>query len=147
MTVKEMWDHIEIVERPAMFWLTTGDFWNAHSIIWREEGQHKPYMTIRGRDFDSMIGAIQSFGMKVEMTEDEVKGGHPPEPYPDDDEGTFYWKTTGPVEFHWKLMAPDAEVHCRARHWNELRDFLDEMGVDPPETESPPSVRDGVMEA
>lgn len=147
MTVKEMWDHIETVERPAMFWISTADSWNAHSVIWREEPiKDKPYMTVRGRDFDAMIAAIQSFGMKVRMTEEEVKGGHPPEPYPGDSEGTYYWKTTGPVEFHWKLMAPDAEVHCRARHWDALCEFLDEMGVDPPEGDAP-SVKDGVVPA
>ena len=127
-----------IVMRPAMWWKTTNDYWNAFGIVWREEGPHAPHMELRAKDWPALVECADEFGMKLDLPEDEVKGGHGAMPYPGESEGVECWKQTRPTEFHWRQTAATWQVEAVARTWPELRDFLEEMGVeaadDPPLT-------------
>jgi hypothetical protein len=142
----EMNDLAEVVMRPAMWWLTTNDYWNAFGIVWREEGAGQPYVELRGRDWDGIVKGAADLGMTLEMTEDEVKGGHGKEDYPSDPEGAWFYKTWRPVEFHWVKQTGEYRAHASAKSWDVLCDFLDEMGVEPPDRPAP-TVKDGRVAA
>jgi hypothetical protein len=135
----------EVVMRPAMWWLTENDYWNAFGIVWQDEGPHQPYMELRGRDWDAIVRGAADLGMTLDMPEEEVKGGHPKQDYPSDPEGSWFFKSWRPTEFHWVRQTGDYRAHATAKTWKALCDFLEKMGVDTPE--KPPTVKDGMVAA
>jgi hypothetical protein len=136
----------EVFMRPAMWWRTINDHWYAFGIVWRGEGPHQPHVELRGRDWNALVEAAAELGMKLDLAADDVKGGHPTVEYPGEPEGSWIFKTSRPSEFHWLRQTNDCRAHVTATRWNELCEFLEEMGVEPPDRPAP-SVRDGVIAA